>query len=55
MAFVCLLVLAGLGIGLTGGLPLPTADKRSQVPEINIERVERKEESELREDEVLLE
>ena len=44
LAFICLLVLAGLGIGLTGGVPMPTSDKRSQTPDIKIERLREQEE-----------
>ncbi len=55
LAFICLLVLAGLGIGLTGGVPLPTSDKRSQVPEIKIELVQQKKETEKAEDEIEIE
>ena len=37
---VCLILLASLGIGAVGGIPLPITDKRKQSPDINIELVE---------------
>ena len=44
LAFVCLLFLAGLGIGLSGGIPLPMSNKRKQEADNNIELVVAKEE-----------
>lgn len=43
--FVCLIVLAALGIGLSGGVPLPFSNKRKDTPDINIELVESEDES----------
>lgn len=35
--FICLIVLAGLGIGLTGRLPINTIKNRKETQEENIE------------------
>jgi hypothetical protein len=39
-ALVCLILLATLGIGIAGGIPLTASNKRNQTPDINIELVE---------------
>jgi len=38
--FICLIVLAGLGIGLTGGMPIPTINNRKDSEKENIELTE---------------
>ena len=43
-ALVCLILLASLGIGLVGGIPISFSDKRRQTPDIKIELVEVKDE-----------
>lgn len=39
-ALVCLILLASLGIGMVGGIPIPFSDKRKQTADIKIELVE---------------
>lgn len=39
-AFVCLIVLASVGVGLSGGIPLPTLKKRRDAEKENIELIE---------------
>lgn len=47
---ICLILLASVGIGMVGGIPLPISDKRKQTPDINIELVEpQDEESDVKE------
>lgn len=43
--FVILIVLAGLGVGLSGGVPIPSIVKRKDAEKENIELIESKEES----------
>ncbi len=37
---VCLIVLASIGIGLTGGIPIPSVGKREDKQEINKEALD---------------
>lgn len=49
LAFICLIVLAGFGIGLSGGVPIPPASKKKDPVEVNDELVEEnQEDSELK-------
>ena len=40
LVFICLIVLAGLGIGLSGGVPLPLTKNRKDSEKENIELTE---------------
>ena len=40
LGLVLLIVLAGVGLGFGGGVPIPTSNKREDTTEINIEWVE---------------
>jgi len=40
LLFIALLLLAGLGVGLSGGIPIPNIGKRRDKSEINNESVE---------------
>ena len=40
LVFCCLLLLAVVGIGLVGGIPVPFTDRRSQTADTAIELVE---------------
>lgn len=40
LAFICLIVLAGLGIGLSGGVPIPTINNRKDSEKENIEQTD---------------
>ena len=40
LLLICLIVLAGVGIGLSGGVPLPNFGKREDKQEITNESVE---------------
>jgi len=49
-ALVCLIILASLGLGIVGGIPIPFSDKRKQSSDIKIELVESiEEESDVKE------
>lgn len=39
-AFICLIVLAGIGIGLSGGIPVPITKNRRDSEKENIELIE---------------
>jgi len=41
--FICLIVLAGLGIGLSGGVPIPTINHRKDSEKEDIELIENEE------------
>lgn len=43
---ICLIVLASIGIGLAGGIPIPNSGKREPKQEINNEALEATEEEE---------
>ena len=48
-AFICLLVLASFGVGLSGGVPIPQVNKKKDPAEITDEQVdEEQEEAELK-------
>ena len=48
-AFICLLVLASFGIGLSGGVPIPPINKKKDPAEVTDEQVdEKQEEAELK-------
>ena len=40
LLFVCLIVLASVGIGLSGGVPIPNMGKREEKQEINNETLD---------------
>ena len=40
LGLVCLIVLASVGIGITGGIPIPSSKKKENNIEIKIELVE---------------
>ncbi|MBT8234248.1 MAG: hypothetical protein HKO66_04785 [Saprospiraceae bacterium] len=42
MLFVCLIILACFGVGLSGGVPIPNSSKRSATADVKTEIVERK-------------
>jgi len=46
LLLICLIVLASIGIGLTGGIPIPSFGKREDKQEINKEVLEAAEEDE---------
>ena len=48
-AFICLLLLAIFGIGLVGGVPLPTTFKREDSPLADTELVEDENEEDIKE------
>ena len=53
-ALISLILLASLGIGIVGGIPISFSDKRRQTPDIKIELVEtNEEESDIKEFESL--
>jgi len=39
-AFICLIVLAGIGIGLSGGVPIPISNHRRDSEKEHIELIE---------------
>lgn len=39
-AFICLIVLAGIGIGISGGVPIPNLKKRRESEKENMELIE---------------
>lgn len=41
---ICLIVLAGIGVGLSGGVPIPMSNSRKDTEKENIELIENKEE-----------
>jgi len=43
--WICLILLAGIGIGLSGGVPIPTNNARKDKSEINNEMVEEEEDT----------
>lgn len=45
LAFIVLIVLAGLGIGISGGVPIPLSNHRKKSEKENIELMENQEES----------
>lgn len=40
LAFICLIILAGIGIGISGGVPLPLSKNRRGSEKENIELIE---------------
>jgi len=44
---ICLIVLASIGIGLTGGIPIPSFGKREDKQEINNEVLDAEEDKEM--------
>lgn len=42
--FICLIVLASIGIGLSGGIPIPMSNSRKDTEKENIELIENQEE-----------
>lgn len=40
LALICLIALAVMGVGLSGGVPIPLSNKREDTIEANIELVE---------------
>jgi len=40
LVLICLIILASVGIGMVGGIPISFSDKRKQTPDIKIELVE---------------
>lgn len=44
LAFICLIVLAGIGIGLSGGVPLPASTSRRESEKEKIELIENQDE-----------
>jgi len=40
LAFICLIILAGIGIGMYGGVPLPVSKNRRKSEKENIELIE---------------
>lgn len=53
LVLVCLIVLAGLGVGLGGGAILPSSNKKRKTTEFKIELIELKEEdSKLKKDDL---
>ena len=45
LVLICLIVLAGVGIGMSGGIPIPTSNKRQETLEVNDELMESKTEA----------
>jgi len=41
-AFICLIVLAGIGVGISGGVPLPTIKNRRESKKEDTELVQKK-------------
>ncbi|MEM9548202.1 MAG: hypothetical protein AAGA77_19630 [Bacteroidota bacterium] len=37
---ICLILLASLGIGIAGGVPIPFSDRRKQTTQVNTEWIE---------------
>lgn len=49
IAYISLIILAGFGIGLSGGVPIPPANKKKDPAEVTDEQVEsEQEEAELK-------
>lgn len=46
LLFIALILLAGIGVGLSGGIPIPNIGKRKDKSEINNESVEKEAETE---------
>lgn len=44
LIFICLIVLAGIGIGLSGGVPIPSIKNRNNSEKENIELIENQDE-----------
>lgn len=44
LAFICLILLAGIGVGISGGVPIPFSKTRRDAEKDDIELVESKEE-----------
>ena len=42
--FICLIVLASIGVGLSGGIPIPMSNSRKDTEKENIELIENQEE-----------
>ncbi len=40
LAFICLLLLAGIGVGISGGVPIPLTKNRRDSEKENIELIE---------------
>jgi len=40
LAFICLIILAGIGIGISGGVPIPLSKKRGRSEKDKIELIE---------------
>ncbi len=45
LAWICLIALAVMGVGLSGGVPIPLSNKREDTLEANIELVEAEKEA----------
>ncbi len=45
IAFICLIVLAGFGIGLSGGVPIPPANKKKDPAEVTDEQIDSEQEA----------
>jgi len=45
LAFICLIALAGIGIGISGGVPLPTIKNKRDSGKENIELLENQDEN----------
>ena len=45
IAFVCLIILASIGIGLSGGIPIPLSNSRKETEKENIELLENQDET----------
>lgn len=46
LLLIVLIILASVGIGLSGGIPIPTVSKRREKSEINNEHVDKEEKTE---------
>lgn len=44
LVFVCLIVLAGIGIGISGGVPIPLSKNRRDSEKENIELIDKQSE-----------
>jgi len=53
-AFICLIVLAGIGVGISGGVPLPTIKNRRESKKEDTELVQKKDNlSETKQDQII--
>ncbi len=46
LLLICLIVLASVGIGLAGGVPIPLSSKREDKVDVNVELIESKDQEE---------